>query len=87
LFLFFSLFSKFLRLTNFLKNSILETYYQAGLEQPTEDQITEILEKIGREGESGLTLSKNIIILWFVTRRGQPKKYVNFLIFDSQKLN
>jgi hypothetical protein len=55
--------------------SILESYYQDGLSQPTDSQVAEILERFGSTGESGLLLSKNIIVMWFNQRRDLPKVY------------
>jgi len=63
---------------------ILETYYQAGLTRPTDSEVTEILQKIGKDGESGLSISKNIIVMWFCQRRQQPKQ-LPIPKYDSQQ--
>jgi len=55
---------------------MLEEFYQGGLSQPTDQEINEVLEKIGKDGESGLLLSKNMIGMWFKQRRELPKMFV-----------
>eukprot|EP00009_Paramoeba_aestuarina_P009892 CAMPEP_0201540846 /NCGR_PEP_ID=MMETSP0161_2-20130828/71162_1 /ASSEMBLY_ACC=CAM_ASM_000251 /TAXON_ID=180227 /ORGANISM="Neoparamoeba aestuarina, Strain SoJaBio B1-5/56/2" /LENGTH=144 /DNA_ID=CAMNT_0047948343 /DNA_START=244 /DNA_END=678 /DNA_ORIENTATION=- len=63
---------------------ILENYFQSGISTPTEEEANDILNQVGRHGEYGLLISKNMIFVWFKQRSGLPKE-VKFDFEEDKK--
>eukprot|EP00008_Paramoeba_atlantica_P000455 CAMPEP_0201503494 /NCGR_PEP_ID=MMETSP0151_2-20130828/84695_1 /ASSEMBLY_ACC=CAM_ASM_000257 /TAXON_ID=200890 /ORGANISM="Paramoeba atlantica, Strain 621/1 / CCAP 1560/9" /LENGTH=746 /DNA_ID=CAMNT_0047897157 /DNA_START=150 /DNA_END=2387 /DNA_ORIENTATION=- len=56
----------------------LTTYFQTISMSPESEEFEKILNEIGREGEGGANISRNMVALWFKKARDQPA-----LVMDS----